>query len=67
MAEERGITGRQLLGALPSDVRKTHKMESIRACKPTDPVLDTIKSSRLDNKGYRLILVSYSKRWKTGM
>jgi hypothetical protein len=48
MAEWRDTTGRQLPGALPSDVRKTHKSESIRARTATDPVLDTPKSSRTE-------------------
>jgi anionic cell wall polymer biosynthesis LytR-Cps2A-Psr (LCP) family protein len=46
-------TGRKLLGALPSDVRKTHKTESIRARMTTDPVLDTSSSSRQDQPGTR--------------
>jgi hypothetical protein len=41
-------TGRQLLGALPLHVRKSHMSESIRARTSTCPVLDTIGSSRLD-------------------
>jgi hypothetical protein len=40
-------TGRQLLGALPKDVRKTHMSESIRVTSK-GPVLDTLESSPAD-------------------